>query len=85
MQNLFRRSRWRESAWLPAAGLTAIAYALIRPWGDFPLNDDWIFSRVARRFAETGVFLIDHDRVSPACAAAVHVARRRASAWGHGA
>jgi hypothetical protein len=37
------------------------AWLLIRPWGDYPLNDDWVFARVTKRFAETGVFLVDTE------------------------
>ena len=29
---------------------------LIRPWGDYPLNDDWVYSWVAKHLAETGHF-----------------------------
>ena len=42
---------------LPA--LAALVLVLTAPWGDYPLNDDWQYSRVAKRFAETGRFLVD--------------------------
>jgi hypothetical protein len=31
----------------------------IRPWGEFPINDDWHFAHIARNFAERGVLRID--------------------------
>lgn len=34
---------------------------LVRPWGNYPLDDDWIYARIGRRFAETGRFVFDHD------------------------
>ncbi|HWC97253.1 MAG TPA: glycosyltransferase family 39 protein [Candidatus Sulfopaludibacter sp.] len=34
---------------------------LVRPWGDYPLNDDWIYARIGKRFAEAGRFVFDHD------------------------
>jgi len=43
--------------------ITLSAYAtaiyLISPWGEFPLNDDWTYSWVAKRFLETGQYRID--------------------------
>ena len=34
---------------------------LVQPWGNYPLNDDWIYARIGKRFAETGRFVFDHD------------------------
>jgi len=53
-----------------AAGLLSLAVPLsalllmiflVQPWGDYPITDDWIYARIARRFAETGKFVFDHD------------------------
>ena len=35
------------------------AWLLVSPWGNYPLNDDWIYAGIARRLAETGVFRMD--------------------------
>ena len=32
---------------------------IIAPWGEFPLNDDWQYVHIAKRFAETGRFIVD--------------------------
>ena len=29
------------------------------PFGDFPLNDDWQYARLAQRFAQTGQYVVD--------------------------
>jgi hypothetical protein len=42
-----------------AAGVLLIL--LVQPWGNYPLNDDWIYARIGKRFAETGRFVFDHD------------------------
>jgi hypothetical protein len=39
--------------------LLLVAWALVRPWGDFPLNDDWTYAHLAKRVAETDRLLID--------------------------
>lgn len=49
-----RRSPW----WLTAAAL-AVAWTFIQPWGDFPLNDDWIYAHFAKHWAETGQIKLD--------------------------
>ena len=36
-----------------------LAYAFIQPWGDFPLNDDWVYARIAHRFADTGQLRVE--------------------------
>ena len=46
----------RRDAW-GVAGLwvlLAVVYAAIGPWGDFPLNDDFVFAETVRRLLETG-------------------------------
>ena len=34
---------------------------LVQPWGNYPLNDDWIYARVLKHFLATGRFVFDHD------------------------
>lgn len=41
--------------------LFTLMILLVRPWGNYPLNDDWIYARVLKRFVETGKFVFDHD------------------------
>jgi hypothetical protein len=52
-----------ERSWFgplgPAVLLLAVLVLLIRPFGNFPLNDDWQYAHVARQFAETGRFQVD--------------------------
>jgi hypothetical protein len=47
------------AVWIPVA-LLAVA-AIVRPWGDYPLNDDWQYARIVKRLAETGRFFVDVD------------------------
>jgi hypothetical protein len=44
---------------LLALAVTCAAHALIEPWGEFPLNDDFTFARVAKTFAQTGKLRVD--------------------------
>jgi hypothetical protein len=49
----------RERNWLEAAAVLlawGVAIAVIRPRGDFPLNDDWDFAIATWNFARTGHF-----------------------------
>jgi hypothetical protein len=46
------------SAMLPVILFAAIVL-LANPWGNFPLNDDWIYAHVARTFALTGRLRFD--------------------------
>jgi hypothetical protein len=39
--------------------------ALIRPWGDFPINDDWQYAKIALQFAKTGIYKT-HYQIAPA-------------------
>ncbi|MCM2279462.1 MAG: hypothetical protein NDJ89_15410 [Oligoflexia bacterium] len=50
--------RARLPFWLILA-LFWTAIVLIRPWGDFPVNDDWMYAWITRRFAETGTFSVE--------------------------
>jgi hypothetical protein len=36
-----------------------LAFLAIAPWGNYPLNDDWTYAHLAKRFAETGKIKID--------------------------
>ena len=52
-------TRVLRSPWLLTTTLMFVAFLLIRPWGNYPLNDDWTYSHLAKRIAETGVVKID--------------------------
>jgi hypothetical protein len=41
--------------------LFGLMILLVRPWGNYPLNDDWIYARILQRFVKTGKFVFDHD------------------------
>ena len=52
----------RLNAWGPvvlAAAATAAVHLYVQPTGEFPLNDDFTYARVARHFAETGALKVD--------------------------
>jgi len=55
------RSRTELVSLLAPLAAYALLILLVQPWGDYPLNDDWIYARIAKRFAETGRFVFDHD------------------------
>ena len=55
----------RLRPWRVAVTVFLAAVALCRPWGDYPLNDDWQYARTARTFAETGRIVVDTP-VAPA-------------------
>src|SRR5215475_10976604 len=46
-------------AWLIAVAMFGVCLAAIRPWGNYPLNDDWQYARASKKFAETGKIRID--------------------------
>ena len=50
----------RLSLFAPLAAFAALVL-LAQPWGNYPLNDDWIYARIVKRFVETGKFVFDHD------------------------
>lgn len=55
-------SRSRPTLSLLWVFLAVLAVALlVSPWGNYPLNDDWQYARIARRLSETGRFLVDVD------------------------
>ena len=45
--------------WLLALAIFGGSLLVIRPWGNYPLNDDWQYARASRLFAETGKIKID--------------------------
>jgi hypothetical protein len=47
--------------WLLATVLLGVSVILIAPWGDYPVNDDWQYARVARNLASTGRLRVDVD------------------------
>src|SRR5262245_55443068 len=55
----------RVRPFLVAAAVFLGAGALCRPWGDYPLYDDWQYSRTAKVFAGTGRIVVDTP-VAPA-------------------
>ena len=44
-----------------AVAFFAVLIALIQPWSELPLNDDWQYAHMAKTFAERGVFPHDVD------------------------
>jgi 4-amino-4-deoxy-L-arabinose transferase-like glycosyltransferase len=46
--------RVRQSPWLVTVLCVLATLVVIRPWGNYALNDDWTFALVAKGFAETG-------------------------------
>lgn len=51
------KSRLEKDSLLAIAfvlGLYFLAIAIVRPFGDFPLNDDWAFAKAVKIFVETG-------------------------------
>lgn len=53
------RGLLREQTWLFGVGLLLGSWALIRPWGEYPLNDDWVYARITKHLAETFAFKVD--------------------------
>jgi hypothetical protein len=49
----------RNSPLLLTLMAMALACAAISPWGNYPLNDDWTYSHLAKTFAETGRIHVD--------------------------
>jgi hypothetical protein len=74
-QALMVRARHGLSApWLLSVALLALIALLIRPWGDYPLNDDWQYARAAKILSETGRIVIDTP-VAPALVGQVLLAQ----------
>ncbi len=64
------RSFWsRTRDWIASPGipivLALIGIAIVRPWGNFPINDDWQYAHIADTFAKTGEIHIDRP-IAPA-------------------
>jgi len=55
------RSRTELGSLLAPLAVYLLTILFVQPWGDYPLNDDWIYARIGKRFAETGRFVFDHD------------------------
>jgi hypothetical protein len=49
----------QSSPWLTTVLMVLTACLIIRPWGDFGLNDDWTFAHFAKTFADTGKLRLD--------------------------
>src|SRR5262245_2431389 len=54
----------RARPWWVAAAVFLGAAARCGPWGDYPLNDDWLYARSAKHFAETGTIALDATAVA---------------------
>lgn len=54
-----RLDSWDIPCWPFAVGLLALSWLIVSPWGDYPLNDDWQYARIAKRLAETGSINVD--------------------------
>lgn len=63
--------RWLSA--LPYAAMV-LAYVAVGPWGDFPLNDDWVYARITHRLADTGKLVIDVGATASVLAQALTVA-----------
>src|ERR1035438_2685260 len=55
------RSRTELLSLLAPLAAYLLLILLVQPWGNYPLNDDWIYARIGKHFAETGRFVFDHD------------------------
>jgi hypothetical protein len=53
--------------------LFVVVILIVRPWGDFPLNDDWQYARVTKALAETGRFQLD-VKIAPSLVAQAYLA-----------
>jgi len=55
----------RFRPWWIALAVFYAALTLCGPWGDYPLNDDWLYARTAKRLAETGTIVVDEFAAAP--------------------
>ena len=46
-------------AWLIAIAIFGVCLVAIRPFSNYPLNDDWQYARASKMFAESGTIRID--------------------------
>ncbi len=49
----------RIPSWVGATAMLAVLVIIVRPWGNYPLNDDWNFARAAKLLADKGHIIID--------------------------
>ncbi|MEO8796378.1 MAG: hypothetical protein ABI551_00710, partial [Polyangiaceae bacterium] len=57
--------------WMPAVLLAIVAWILVRPWGDYGLNDDWTYAHIAKQYALTGHIHLDLPTAATAAGPAV--------------
>jgi len=55
------------------SALFVLVVLVVRPWGNFPLNDDWQYARVTKALAETGHFQLD-VKIAPSLVAQAYLA-----------
>lgn len=66
----------RYAAYRPLLVIAIFFFAvalLVRPWGNYPVNDDWQYARVAKHLAETGQVAIDVP-IAPSLVAQAYLA-----------
>jgi len=65
--------RWfaRLPPWRLAVTVFLAAEALCSPWGNYPLNDDWLYARTAARLAGTGAIVVDEFAAAPGIVQAI--------------
>jgi hypothetical protein len=51
--------------WCAAVAVFLACEALCGPWGNYPLNDDWLYARTARGLAATGTIAVDEMAAAP--------------------
>ncbi|HYV20589.1 MAG TPA: hypothetical protein VFC25_16320 [Verrucomicrobiae bacterium] len=68
-----RPVRWFERfpPWCLAVAVFLGCAVLCGPWGDYPLNDDWVYARIAGRLAETGTLVLDENAAAPGVGQAI--------------
>jgi hypothetical protein len=50
-----------RQAWIPSILLSLFAWMLVRPVGEFPVNDDWQYARAAKILLDSGKFVSDSN------------------------
>jgi hypothetical protein len=69
-----------QSLGLIALGFAAL-FLLVRPWGEFPLNDDWQYARVVNHLAQTWSYRVDVP-IAPALVVQAYLAAFAVSLFG---
>lgn len=59
MQPTLSRTSWFVSPPFLSTVLFLVLVIVIAPWGEFPINDDWMWAHIAKNLAERGVLAID--------------------------